>query len=85
MATHSSILAWEICMDRGAWRATVHRVIQSGASLKGHLFSIFLSYNNYHCIKPLSETEICTYIKSVYFTVVLFNSREYNINTIHRK
>ena len=24
MATHSSILAWRIHMDRGAWRATVH-------------------------------------------------------------
>ena len=25
MATHSSILAWRILMDRGAWQATVHR------------------------------------------------------------
>ena len=25
MATHSSILAWRIPMDRGAWWATVHR------------------------------------------------------------
>ena len=24
MATHSSILAWRIPKDRGAWRATVH-------------------------------------------------------------
>ena len=24
MATHSSILAWRIPMDRGAWRATIH-------------------------------------------------------------
>ena len=24
MATHSSILAWRILMDRGAWGATVH-------------------------------------------------------------
>ena len=24
MATHSSILAWRIPMDRGAWRATFH-------------------------------------------------------------
>ena len=24
MATHSSILAWRIPMDSGAWRATVH-------------------------------------------------------------
>ena len=29
MATHSSILAWEITMDRGAWQATVHRVAKS--------------------------------------------------------
>jgi len=26
MATHSSILAWRIPMDRGAWPATVHGV-----------------------------------------------------------
>ena len=26
MATHSSILAWRIPMDRGAWRAAVHGV-----------------------------------------------------------
>ena len=26
MATHSSILAWRIPMDRGAWWATVHEV-----------------------------------------------------------
>ena len=29
MATHSSILAWRIPMDRGAWWATVHRVTKS--------------------------------------------------------
>ena len=29
VATHSSILAWRISMDRGAWRATVHRVAKS--------------------------------------------------------
>jgi len=26
MATHSSILAWRIPMDRGTWQATVHEV-----------------------------------------------------------
>ena len=26
MATHSSVFAWRIPMDRGAWRATVHGV-----------------------------------------------------------
>ena len=29
MATHSSILAWRIPTDRGAWRATVHGVTES--------------------------------------------------------
>ena len=29
MATHSSILAWRIPMDRGAWWATVYRVSKS--------------------------------------------------------
>ena len=26
MATHSSVLAWRIPMDRGVWRAVVHEV-----------------------------------------------------------
>ena len=30
MATHSSILAWRLPMDRGAWRATVHGVARVG-------------------------------------------------------
>ena len=29
MATYSSILAWRIPMDRGAWQATVHGVTES--------------------------------------------------------
>ena len=29
MATHSSILAWRIPMDTGAWQATVHGVTKS--------------------------------------------------------
>ena len=33
MATHSSILAWRIPRDRGAWWATVHRVTKSWTQL----------------------------------------------------
>ena len=33
MATHSSILAWRIPKDRGAWRATVHGVARVGHDL----------------------------------------------------
>ena len=30
MATHPSILAWRIPMDRGAWKATVHGITSVG-------------------------------------------------------
>ena len=33
MASHSSILAWRIPMDRGAWRATVHAVAKNRRQL----------------------------------------------------
>ena len=32
MATHSSIPAWRIPKDRGAWQATVHGVTESGTT-----------------------------------------------------
>ena len=34
VATHSSILAWRIPMDRGAWWATVHGVTKSRTRLR---------------------------------------------------
>ena len=34
MTAHSSILAWRIPMNRGAWQATVHRVAKSQTRLK---------------------------------------------------
>ena len=33
MLTHSSILAWRIPLDRGAWWATVHGVAKSWTQL----------------------------------------------------
>ena len=33
-ATHSSILAWRIPMDRGAWQVIVHGVAKSRIQLK---------------------------------------------------
>ena len=42
MATHSSILAWEIPMDRGAWWATVHKVRHNWSNLAcTHSFTTF--------------------------------------------
>ena len=35
MATHSSILAWRIPMDRGACQATVHGVTKNWTRLSG--------------------------------------------------
>ena len=34
MATHSSIVAWRIPIDRGAWWAIVHGVAKSQTQLK---------------------------------------------------
>ena len=34
MVTHSSIFAWRIPMDRGAWQATVHGVAKSQTRLR---------------------------------------------------
>ena len=34
MATHSSILAWRIFMDRGACRVTVHKITNNWTRLK---------------------------------------------------
>ena len=34
MATHSSIFAWRIPMDRGAWQAMVHGVAKSQTRLR---------------------------------------------------
>ena len=47
MTTHSSILAWGIPMDRGAWWATAHRMTESDmtavAQHDAHTY-IFCSY-----------------------------------------
>ena len=37
MATHSSVLAWRIPMDRGSWWATVHEVKKSWKRLSMHI------------------------------------------------
>ena len=36
MATHSSLLAWRIPMDRGAWQATVRGVAESQTRLNDY-------------------------------------------------
>ena len=38
LATHSSILAWRIPVDRGAWRAPIHRIAKSQTRLSDQHF-----------------------------------------------
>ena len=41
MAIHSSILAWRILMDRGAWQAIVHEVTNSQTRLNNKALAFF--------------------------------------------
>ena len=62
MVIHSSIFAWRIPMDRGAWWATVHRVVQSRIrvkqlSMRVHLrlsLSFFFKVITYLSVEGLS-------------------------------
>ena len=42
MAAYGSVLAWDISMDRGAWRATVHGVAKSQTLLNDQTTSTAL-------------------------------------------
>ena len=42
MAIHSSILAWRIIMDKGAWWATVHGVTKSWTRLSFYYIRVYL-------------------------------------------
>ena len=46
MATHSSVLAWRIPMDRGAWRAAIHGVAGS---------------NMTECLSTAQHIKLCNY------------------------
>ena len=67
MATHSSILAWEIPWTEGAWRATVHRVASCQTQLKRlsmHacnpvLYQSLEIYHKCQCL-PTPILDICT-------------------------
>ena len=43
MATHSSILAWRIPLDRAAWQAVVHGVAKSWTQLSTHTQKLLYS------------------------------------------
>ena len=53
MATHSSILAWRMPMDRGAWWAAVHGVTKESDTTErlstNLLFKLFFKKQNKVC------------------------------------
>ena len=55
MATNSSILAWRIPMNQGAWQATVHRVAKSWTRLSNYarmiMIVIVITIKHYRKIK----------------------------------
>ena len=62
MATHSSILAWRTPMDRGAWRAIVHRLTQSFTWMK------WLSTHNLE-IKLFGRRKYCFFVTSIFYLI----------------
>ena len=65
MATHSSILAWRISMDRGAWRATVHRIAESDSTALSELVLAFppmiyrgLGFREFHQIVKVKQLAV---------------------------
>ena len=45
MATHSSIIAWRIPMDRGAWRAKKQTQLRYQHSMAQHIMLLLKSWN----------------------------------------
>ena len=52
MATHTSILAWRVLLDRGAWCAAAHGVAKSWTQLSDFTFTF-----HFHAL----EKEMATY------------------------
>ena len=63
METHSSILAWRIPMDRGAWWATVHRVTESDTTeTYPQTHTSLVSMCVFYVCKSISVFKISTFV-----------------------
>ena len=74
MATHSSILAWRIHMDRGTWWATVHRVAKSRTRLKWLSMHTPCEYN-------LRGSRVWIPLPAVVRVLPLSNGKKQELNT----
>ena len=53
MATHSSVLAWKIPMDWGAWQATIQRVTESDTTEHARrIIKLILQYFLFYIFAP---------------------------------
>ena len=60
MATHSSILAWGVPKDRGAWRAAVHGVAKSRTSLTNEAHTLSTEPSDSDPSLPLLHDHMCS-------------------------
>ena len=65
MATHSSILAWRIPMDRGAWWATVNWTVESNTTEQ---LSTTLGTNHFSYTSSMYSS---LFFKSYFFLLLL--------------
>ena len=70
MATHSSILAWRIPMDRGAWWATIQGVTKSQTEHTAQLYKISLGIS----LLVLSSISLFNFLFVVVVQSVISNS-----------
>ena len=79
MATHSSILAWGVPKDRGAWRAAVHGVAKSRTSLTNEAHTLSLSHTLLHTLSlTLTHTFFHTHTHSYILSHTLNTLEKYN-------
>ena len=73
MASHSSILAWRIPMDRGAWRAAIQGAAKGQTALSAaqhmHLSALMIlfSYSKKFSVKFLGQREWNYYVRDKIF------------------
>ena len=66
MATHSSILAWRIPMDRGAWWAAVHGVAKSQTQLSDQVHNENLLYSTENSMLCGDKEGLYVYAQLIY-------------------